>query len=171
MSTEQYPLETAIKIFNDTIEKEFSIRYFNEPEVVAELTIEILKFIKTIRLSTLFSRSGLEYITDSLSTSDLKMLNFVIDLNDAFIFRLSLKDIGAEKQLIEAIGKSFSYKSEDSKLALFGEDFSNNFPSPSDIVSIIENNRWLISIIMFRFIENIYQPMNTKTKPKIDNKQ
>lgn len=164
MLTEQSQLETPIKIFNDTLETEFRVRYFNEPEEQAQLTIEIYKLIKTLRLSTIFSRSGLEYITQSMTTSDLKLFNFIIDLNDAFIFRLLIEDVDAEKKLIEVISKSFSYKSLDSKLSLFGEDFSKNFPSSADIVSVLENNRWLISVIMFRFIENVYSTTNNNNK-------
>jgi hypothetical protein len=143
-----------IKIFNHSLDNELKVRYINEQDIKQEIALQIIKLSKILRLSTLFTRNGLEYITDFLE-KDPKFFNFIIDLTDVFTFRIcDIKDFDVENKLIKAIAVSASYKSDKSDFVLFGDKYNNNFSSVPDIVDVIKHNRWLISIAMIRFLDD-----------------
>lgn len=150
-----------IKVFNHTLDNELKVRYINELDAKKEIALKLITLSKMLRLSTLFTRSGLEYITDFLE-KDPKFFNFITDLTDVFTFRIyEFQTSNVELELIKAIASSASYKSEKSEYVLFGDKYNNNFSSQMDIINVIEHNRWLIAIAMIRFLDD---PESIETK-------
>ena len=146
------PME-VIKIFNDTLTNEFKIRLMGETELQKEILQGIITLSKTVRLSTLFTTSGLRNIIEILE-KDKKLFNFIFDLTDVFTLKISKFDGNdVELELIKRIASAIAYKTDVPTLCLFGKDFSNSFSNVEEIQSTLLNNRWLLSIVLFRFID------------------
>lgn len=50
------------------------------------------------------------------------------------------------------MAESFSYASPDKSISLFGPKFSEMFATEDVIQETLKNNRWLITVVMFRFM-------------------
>lgn len=141
---------------------ELSTRYLGEESSSKEFLTFILNVNKTIKLHTLFTKSGLEYIfKEYLQNPDL--VSYLFDLTDSFRMRLiTLDGVNLEEKLIKDIASRLNYTPEDQKMCLLSKSHLDSFSTKEDIEQILTANPWLITIVMMRFCSLDYTPLSVE---------